>query len=105
MTKKHPKNTVEDRPEDAAADATAVDPSVELGANEPDTRTDTTEPAVDLSPAERQRDEFKDLLLRKTAEFDNYRKRTDRERQALSDTAPPASSRSCSRSWTTSSGR
>ena len=45
-------------------------------------------PAGDDSATEqlqRQRDELKDLLLRKTAEFDNYRKRTDRERQALSD--------------------
>jgi molecular chaperone GrpE len=36
--------------------------------------------------AARQRDEYYDLLLRKTAEFDNYRKRTDRERQTLSET-------------------
>ena len=35
--------------------------------------------------AQRERDELKDLLLRKSAEFDNYRKRTERERQALSD--------------------
>jgi molecular chaperone GrpE len=35
--------------------------------------------------AARQRDEYYDLLLRKTAEFDNYRKRTERERQTLSD--------------------
>ncbi|HVL65859.1 MAG TPA: nucleotide exchange factor GrpE [Vicinamibacterales bacterium] len=34
---------------------------------------------------QRERDEFKDLLLRKSAEFDNYRKRVDRDRQALSD--------------------
>jgi len=34
---------------------------------------------------ERERDEIKDLLLRKTAEFDNYRKRTERDRQALTD--------------------
>jgi molecular chaperone GrpE len=33
----------------------------------------------------RERDEYKDLLLRKTAEFDNYRKRMDRDRQALTD--------------------
>jgi molecular chaperone GrpE len=33
----------------------------------------------------RERDELKDLLLRKTAEFDNFRKRTERDRQALSD--------------------
>lgn len=43
---------------------------------------ETQERQADL---ERQRDEYKDLLLRKSAEFDNYRKRTDRERQALSE--------------------
>ena len=52
---------------------------------------DPVEDSVDTqeapSEAERQRDEFKDLLLRKTAEFENYRKRTDRERVALSETA------------------
>ena len=37
--------------------------------------------------AERERDEFRDLLLRQTAEFDNYRRRTDRERQTLEETA------------------
>ena len=36
---------------------------------------------------QRQRDEFRDLLLRKTAEFDNFRKRTERERQSLAETA------------------
>lgn len=40
-----------------------------------------------VADLERQRDEFKDLLLRKTAEFDNYRKRTDRERASLAETA------------------
>jgi molecular chaperone GrpE len=40
----------------------------------------------DVSRLEQERDELKDLLLRKTAEFDNYRKRTDRERRSLSDT-------------------
>jgi molecular chaperone GrpE len=39
------------------------------------------------SDIERQRDEYYDLLLRKTAEFDNYRKRIDRERQAVSESA------------------
>jgi molecular chaperone GrpE len=38
-----------------------------------------------IEDAERQRDEYYDLLLRKTAEFDNYRKRTDRERQTLAE--------------------
>ncbi len=41
----------------------------------------------DVSELQRQRDEYYDLLLRKTAEFDNYRKRTERERQALSEAA------------------
>jgi molecular chaperone GrpE len=41
----------------------------------------------DPSELQRQRDEYYDLLLRKSAEFDNYRKRTERERQSLSDAA------------------
>ena len=36
---------------------------------------------------QRQRDEYYDLLLRKSAEFDNYRKRIERERQTLADAA------------------
>ena len=43
--------------------------------------------AEEPSAAERERDEFRDLLLRKTAEFDNYRKRVDRERQAADQAA------------------
>src|SRR5438128_9416491 len=35
----------------------------------------------------KQRDDYYDRLLRKTAEFDNYRKRTDRERIQLSEAA------------------
>ena len=34
---------------------------------------------------QRERDDLQDRLLRVTAEFDNYRKRTDRERRELSD--------------------
>jgi molecular chaperone GrpE len=34
-----------------------------------------------LAAACRERDEYYDLLLRKTAEFDNYRKRVERERR------------------------
>ena len=39
------------------------------------------------SELQRERDEFKDLLLRKTAEFDNYRRRTERERQSQAESA------------------
>jgi molecular chaperone GrpE len=41
----------------------------------------------ELSAVVRERDEYRDLLLRKTAEFDNYRKRVDRERQAADQAA------------------
>jgi molecular chaperone GrpE len=56
------------QPEGAAetAAATATDPTAE---------------------AQRERDEYKDLLLRKTAEFENYRKRVDRDRQSLNEAA------------------
>ena len=42
-----------------------------------------------VTPGElqKQRDEYYDRLLRKTAEFDNYRKRTERERIQLSEAA------------------
>jgi molecular chaperone GrpE len=36
---------------------------------------------------ERERDNYKDLLLRRTAEFENFRKRIDRERVAQSEAA------------------
>ena len=42
----------------------------------------STEPAEDLR---RERDDYYDRWLRKTAEFDNYRKRVDRERRERAD--------------------
>jgi molecular chaperone GrpE len=51
----------------------------------------TTDPAdkgsavVDAEELQRQRDDFYDRLLRKTAEFDNYRKRVERDRQSMAD--------------------
>ena len=41
----------------------------------------------ELSAVARERDEYRDLLLRKTAEFDNYRKRVHRDRQAADQAA------------------
>jgi molecular chaperone GrpE len=38
-----------------------------------------------LTALQQERDELYDRLLRVTADFDNYRKRTDRERRDLSD--------------------
>ena len=48
---------------------------------------DESAPAADTAEITRQRDDYYDRLLRKTAEFDNYRRRTDRERQQLADAA------------------
>ena len=48
--------------------------------------TASPEPA-DTSELQKQRDQYYDMLLRKSAEFDNYRKRVERERQTLADAA------------------
>jgi molecular chaperone GrpE len=40
-----------------------------------------------LAVLQRERDEYYDRLLRKTAEFDNYRKRIERERREQADQA------------------
>lgn len=40
---------------------------------------------LDVAALQQDRDETYDRLLRMTAEFENYRKRTDRERRDLSD--------------------
>src|SRR5438270_13210978 len=45
--------------------------------------------AAEESPGDlrQQRDDYYDRLLRKTAEFDNYRKRIERERQSVAESA------------------
>jgi molecular chaperone GrpE len=43
------------------------------------------EAPVDAERLQRERDEYYDRLLRKTAEFDNYRRRVDRERREQAD--------------------
>ncbi len=43
--------------------------------------------AADVEALKRERDDLYDRLLRKTAEFDNYRKRIDRERREQVDRA------------------
>ena len=55
--------------------------------NEPTTtEPGETESAVaDTDELQRQRDDFYDRLLRKTAEFDNYRKRVERDRQSMAE--------------------
>jgi molecular chaperone GrpE len=48
---------------------------------------DTATPTADPAELQRQRDDYYDRLLRKSAEFDNYRKRVERDRQMVSDSA------------------
>jgi molecular chaperone GrpE len=45
------------------------------------------QPPVDVETLQRERDEYYDRLLRTTAEFDNYRKRVERERREQVDNA------------------
>ncbi len=55
-------------------------PPLEIGA--PSAGQDHPQSESDaLDAACRERDEYRDLLLRKTAEFDNFRKRIERERR------------------------
>ncbi len=51
------------------------------------TQPEQPAPSIDPGELQTQRDEYYDRLLRKTAEFDNYRKPIDRERIQLSEAA------------------
>jgi molecular chaperone GrpE len=70
------------------ADKPASDP-VDVPPDESDsTEVETSEAAAgDSTALRRERDDFQDRWLRKTAEFDNYRKRIERERREQSDQA------------------
>jgi molecular chaperone GrpE len=50
--------------------------------------SETEQPgSTDVAQLQKERDDHYDRLLRVTAEFDNYRKRTDRERQQMAESA------------------
>ena len=69
--------------------------------------------ATDAAPAladeivelRKERDTLQDRLLRQAAEFDNYRKRVDRERKDIAQYAAVEFCRTCCRSSTISSAR
>jgi molecular chaperone GrpE len=50
----------------------------------PDT-VDAASAVADADELQKQRDDYYDRLLRKTAEFDNYKKRVERDRQSMAD--------------------
>ena len=72
-------DTRPETPEPAAAPPAAAPP--------PPAADEGTPPAPTADDLARERDEYRDLLLRKTAELDNYRKRVDRERAAADEAA------------------
>jgi molecular chaperone GrpE len=53
----------------------------------PEPSTDVQPPSDPTAELQRERDEYQDRLLRKTAEFDNYRKRVERERREQAEQA------------------
>ena len=67
------------------ADEQPQGPAGSPAGDEP-SRGDTAESA-DYTALMAERNDYYDRLLRKTAEFDNYRKRVERERQTLADAA------------------
>jgi len=61
---------------------------LDLGAEPDNQPTEETAPAGDeLAKAIEERDQLRDRLLRTTAEFDNFRKRIDRDRREMADRA------------------
>jgi molecular chaperone GrpE len=74
-----------DAPPDVADPPSAVDGDV---ASQVDARVASEDdPPVDLAALRQERDDYYDRLLRKSAEFDNYRKRVERERREQADQA------------------
>jgi len=78
-----------DEPQGTSPPSDAVPEEAVGGGDAPDAAVSAageTAPDADaLAALKRERDDLYDRLLRATAEFDNYRKRTDRERRETSE--------------------
>ena len=91
MTEEEIKNTQEEEQQEPVADESVVSDSQtsrsECGTQSiADTETDAEEPAEEKDPLEAAKAEIEELktqMLYKTAEFDNYRKRTLKEKAEL----------------------
>ena len=68
-------------------DENNIEPTNGAAAADQDAAPSTAEGAVDVTALQRERDELYDLLLRKSAEFDNFRKRVDKERREQAEWA------------------
>ena len=70
------------------ADKRVVEPETAAATDTSDAEArEPVKSGEDLQTVTRERDDYYDRLLRKTAEFDNYRRRVDRERREQSDQA------------------
>lgn len=67
------------------ADEDTLDPANAAPPN--DDENDADSAGAEIVALKHERDEYYDRLLRQTAEFENYRKRIDRERRAQADQA------------------
>jgi molecular chaperone GrpE len=73
---------------EAPGDATGgIDADFDRGENQTVDSAQTATQTVDADQLKRERDDLYDRLLRKTAEFDNYRKRVDRDRKEQTEWA------------------
>ena len=73
-----------DKPVTDPADPSLAEPDPSAASGADAAEAAEPDPAAE---ARRERDDFKDRWLRKTAEFDNYRKRIERERREQADMA------------------
>tara|TARA_Y100000588_G_C14182412_1_gene894249 strand:- start:641 stop:1189 length:549 start_codon:yes stop_codon:yes gene_type:complete len=64
-----------------------LESKIEVLESESAASEDNSSSIDDFEKTRQERDEYQDLLLRKTAEFDNYRKRITRERISLNQIA------------------
>ncbi len=80
-------DTAAPRDETAPEPGGSTPPEAVSGSPSSDAAADGGTASDDLAAVRRQRDDHYQRLLRTTAEFDNYRKRTDRERRELAEYA------------------
>ena len=69
------------------SDERVTDPAEEPATDDPSGEAAAAVAEPTLADLQRERDDYYDRLLRQTAEFDNYRKRIERERRAQADEA------------------
>jgi molecular chaperone GrpE len=84
MANKHANDSADEAPESPASSGHPGNPGNNVTTDSPNGPADAES---NREQFQRERDDLYDRLLRKTAEFDNYRKRIDRERREQADQA------------------